>query len=292
MNKHFQSLSMIATLILCAAANTLFAEENANAPRYAPGLLQCFSTGDKAKETDCRIARLVALYNPAGATLSPFLEPGRVEAEWRGFLDIDLADDFTFSIEGRGHFTLTLAGKKIFDAGGDDLSKEKPVTVELENGKVPLLATYSGPAAETAELRLFWSSFDWQREPIPPMVLFHDALGENAHKSASLRQGRELFARLRCVRCHAGVGVLKTSMPELSIDAPSLQAAGRKFRTEWLTRWIENPRSIRKKSADAPTAARYRLEGKCPGSRRLARQPGKAGKGQIRGRPRPHKKRR
>ena len=239
---------MIATLILCAAANGLCAEENANAPRYAPGLLQCFSTGDKEEETDCRIARLVALYNPAGSTLSPFLEPGRVEVQWRGFLDIDLADDFTFSIEGRGHFTLTLAGKKIIDAEGDDLSKEKPVTVELENGKVPLLATYSSPAEETAELRLFWSSFDWQREPVPPMVLFHDSLAEDAHKSASLREGRELFARLRCVRCHGGAEVLKTSMPELSIDAPSLQAAGRKFRAEWLARWIENPRSIRKKA--------------------------------------------
>ena len=248
MNKHPWPTSLVATLILCAAVNGLCAQENANAPHYAPGLLLCFSPEDKEDETDCRIARLVALYNPAGSTLSPFLEPGRVEVQWRGFLDIDLADDFTFSIEGRGHFTLTLAGKKIIDAEGKDLSKEKPVTVELENGKVPLLATYSGPAAETAELRLFWSSFDWQREPVPPMVLFHDSLDEDAHKGASLRQGRELFARLRCVKCHGGAEVLETSMPELSIDAPSLEAAGRKFRTEWLARWIENPRSIRKKA--------------------------------------------
>ncbi len=81
MNKHPWPTSLVATLILCAAVTGLCAQENANAPRYAPGLLQCFSAGDQAKESDCRISRLVALYNPAGATLSPFLEPGRVEVQ-------------------------------------------------------------------------------------------------------------------------------------------------------------------------------------------------------------------
>ena len=54
------------------------------------------------------------------------------------------------------------------------------MTVELDSGKVPLLATYRGPAAEAAELRLFWSSFAWQREPVPPMVLVHDSLAAAA----------------------------------------------------------------------------------------------------------------
>ena len=43
MNKHPWPTSLVATLILCAAVNGLCAQENANAPRYAPGLLQCFS---------------------------------------------------------------------------------------------------------------------------------------------------------------------------------------------------------------------------------------------------------
>ena len=249
MNRYSRLVSVFTVLGGLTCAGVLRAREEAEAePVYSPGLLQCFSAADEETSADCRPARLVALHLPANTAPSPFTGQGTTRVEWRGFLDIDLADDFTFSIEGRGRFTLTLAGKKIFDAEGDDLSKEKAVTVELDSGKVPLLATYAGPAAETAELRLFWSSFDWQREPVPPMVLFHDSLDEDARKSASLREGRELFARLRCVKCHAGTEVLKTSMPELSIDAPSLQAAGRKFQTEWLARWIENPRSIRKKA--------------------------------------------
>ena len=62
MNKHPWPTSLVATLILCAAVNGLCAQENANAPRYAPGPLQCFSAGDKANESDCRISRLLALY--------------------------------------------------------------------------------------------------------------------------------------------------------------------------------------------------------------------------------------
>ena len=248
MNEYSRPFSTFAALIIWVAGSGLFAQENAAGPLYAPGLLQCFSPADKAGGADCRIARLVALYSPAGSTPSPFLDAGPLEVEWRGFLDIDRADDFTFPIEGRGRFTLTLAGKKIIDSAGEDLSKEKPVTVELENGKIPLLATYTGPAAGAAELRLFWSSFDWQREPVPPMVLFHDPADKAARESAALRQGRELFARLRCVRCHSGIKSSETSMPELSIDAPSLLAAGKKFRPDWLARWIENPRGIRKQA--------------------------------------------
>ena len=248
MNEHSRPISIFAALILCIAGSGLFAREDADEPLYTPGLLQCFSPADKAKGADCRIARLVALHSPAGNTPSPFLDAEPLEVEWHGFLDIDLADDFTFTIEGRGRFTLTLAGKKIIDSAGEDLSKEKPVTVELENGKIPLLATYSAPAAGAAELRLFWSSFDWQREPVPPMVLFHDPSDKAARESRSLRQGRELFARLRCVRCHSGIRSSETSMPELSIDAPSLLAAGKKFRPDWLARWIEDPRGIRKQA--------------------------------------------
>ncbi|MCH2583390.1 MAG: cytochrome c, partial [Planctomycetes bacterium] len=215
---------------------------------YAPGLLQCFSATDEETATDCRPARLMALHLPANAAPSPFTGQGSTRVEWRGFLDIDLADDFTFSIEGRGRFTLTLGGKEIFDSSGEDLSKEKAVTVELDSGKVPLLAVYTGPPAGARELRLFWSSFDWQREPVPPMVLFHDPADKAASESAALRQGRELFARLRCVKCHPGINISKTSMPELSRDAPSLLAAGKKFRQDWLARWIENPRSSRRQA--------------------------------------------
>ena len=197
MNEHSRPISIFAALILCIAGSGLFARENADEPLYTPGLLQCFSPADKAKGADCRIARLVALHSPAGNTPSPFLDAEPLEVEWRGFLDIDLADDFTFTIEGRGRFTLTLAGKKIIDSAGEDLSKEKPVTVELENGKIPLLATYSAPAAGAAELRLFWSSFDWQREPVPPMVLFHEPSDKAARESRSLRQERVLQIQFR-----------------------------------------------------------------------------------------------
>ena len=248
MNRYSRLVSVFTVLCGLTCAGVLRAREDAVEPVYAPGLLQCFSAADKETSTDCRLARLVALHLPANAAPSPFTGEGSTRVAWRGFIDIDLADDFTFSIEGRGRFTLTLGGKEIFDSSGEDLSKEKAVTVELDSGKVPLLAVYTGPPAGARELRLFWSSFDWQREPVPPMVLFHDPADKAARESASLRQGRELFARLRCVKCHPGVNISKTSKPELSRDAPSLLAAGKKFRQDWLARWIENPRNFRKQA--------------------------------------------
>ncbi|MCS5626565.1 MAG: hypothetical protein NZ935_03205, partial [Planctomycetes bacterium] len=136
MNRYSRLVSVFTVLGGLTCAGVLRAREEAEAePVYSPGLLQCFSAADEETSADCRPARLVALHLPANTAPSPFTGQGTTRVEWRGFLDIDLADDFTFSIEGRGRFTLTLAGKKIFDAEGDDLSKEKAVTVELDSGK-------------------------------------------------------------------------------------------------------------------------------------------------------------
>ena len=233
MNRYSRLISVFTVLGGLACAGVLRAREEAETePVYSPGLLQCFSTADEETTTDCRPARLVALHLPANTAPSPFTGQGPTTVEGGGFLDIDVADDFTFPSEGRGRFTLTLGGKEIFDSSGDDLSREKAVTVELDSGKIPLLAVYTAAPAGARELRLFWSSFDWQREPVPPTVLFHDPADKAARESAALRQGRELFAGLHCVKCHPGVNISKTWMPELSRDAPSLLAAGRKFRQD------------------------------------------------------------
>lgn len=227
-----------------------------------PGLLLIFErlsppadkggTGGRAADgqpsKDSRVARLASLYIPEGSPPTPFLTPGRFRATWRGFLEAEFLDDYTFSVEGRGTFSLTLNGEKVLEAQGDDLSRASPETVELEQGRNRLVARYESPARGDAMLRLYWSSYEFPREPIPPMTLSHDGADPFLLETRRLREGRELLAARRCLACHAPsspVDGAAQGMPELAMDAPSLGGIGSRLNTAWVALWIDNPRALR-----------------------------------------------
>lgn len=238
-------------VLLCATALVSLADiGNAEEERpLAPGLQVCFRPardGGESSPADCRTSRLVAAYTPEGHTPGLFRGPARFVHHWSGFLEIDLADEFTFSLEGRGRFELTLGGREVLRIEGDDLSEAQPAKIELEGGHVPLVATYQGPAKGDGFVRLYWSSFDWTREPVPPTVLYHDPTNEDLALGASLRRGRELIATRRCGRCHEPSWKPRRAMPELGMDAPSLQDIGGRYGLAWLARWVADPRSVRR----------------------------------------------
>ncbi|HEX7897774.1 MAG TPA: c-type cytochrome, partial [Planctomycetota bacterium] len=145
-----------------------------------------------------------------------------------------------FSAEGNGKLTLTIADKPALEAAGD-LSQAKGKPLMLRKGRNKLLARYESPATGDALLRLFWTSEEVQREPVPTEALSHDLGSVKASKL--LRDGRELLASRRCLKCH--VTDVKVAVPEASMDAPSLEAAGARLRPEWMARWIRDPRRLR-----------------------------------------------
>ncbi len=231
-------------------------DERPRGPRLAPGkalgLALTLSRGDA---TDTRAARLVALHVPSGAPPSPFLAPGPFRATWEGDLAIPSRGDCTFSAAGRGSIRVEVAGKVALAGSGDDLSRVEGRPTRLRKGANRLVVTYDSPPSGDAEVRLSWSTEDFAREPVPPVALRHDADFAPLVAGLRLREGRELLAGLRCLKCHAPDApvVGEGSMPELAMDAPDLADVGARLRVDWMARWIEDPRALR------PSASMPRL---------------------------------
>src|SRR5207248_8837413 len=102
------------------------------------------------------------------------------------------------------------------------------------------------PVKRDAILRLSWAEKNSPAEPIRPGLLTHDA-DESLAKAMSLRQGRDLFVTMRCLKCHTSndFAVREGAMPELAIDAPNLDAAGSRLNAKWIAQWINDPRMFR-----------------------------------------------
>jgi mono/diheme cytochrome c family protein len=192
---------------------------------------------------DVRSVRLAALYVPEGTPASPFVAPGPFKATWEGFISVDLATDTIFSAAGNGSVTVTAADKPALTAKGDDLSTVEGPSVRLRKGRNKLVVKYESPAKGDAFLRLSWMSSDFPREPLPPLALSHNVNAAPVRSQRRVREGREIVATRRCLKCHTTDA--KAGMPELAMDAPSLAEAGARLNPDWIVRWILDPRSIR-----------------------------------------------
>ncbi|WP_435020208.1 hypothetical protein TA3x_001703 [Tundrisphaera sp. TA3] len=219
-------------------------------PRLAPGQgLGLILTLSRGATADARPARLVALAVPEGTPPSAFLAPGPFRATWEGNLASPFRSEYDFMAAGRGTIKVEVNGKVALEGSGDDLSKLKGKTAKLKKGANALVVTYDSPEKGDASIRLSWASEDegFVREPIAPYVLSHDLATPRLVDGNRLREGRELLAELRCLRCHAAPASAPTpgGMPELAMDAPNLDDAGARLRAGWMARWIDDPRSLR-----------------------------------------------
>jgi len=219
------------------------------------------AAGDKATRKDVRSTRLIALYVPEGSAPTPFLPPGPVKATFEGEMTVGMRDEYIFSADGAGKLTFLVNDAPVLEASGDDLSKTAGKKVKLNKGKNKITALYESPAKGDSFMRMYWESAsgEFVREPLPIVQLSHDVDQKVLRESRRLREGREHFANLRCTKCHEGSDLLpKTAaagveehegMPELDIDAPNLSDAGGRLKTDWMAKWIANPRALRPDSS-------------------------------------------
>jgi mono/diheme cytochrome c family protein len=202
---------------------------------------------DKDGKFDTRPARLLALHVAEGAAPTPFLRSGAFKATWSGDLNLRLRERMSFHAEGRGKLTISLKGKTVFEAAGDDLSQKAGDVVRLDKGANALLVTYESPDKGDALVRVYWKEQKGLRaEPIPPTAFTHDPSAKGEAEGVRLREGRELVANLRCTKCHtvAPPGAA-AAMPELAMDAPALTDVGNRLDSYWVARWVANPRNFR-----------------------------------------------
>ncbi|HXG60996.1 MAG TPA: cytochrome c, partial [Planctomycetota bacterium] len=234
---------------LAAAARSPARRQEAAPPEPLPLAAGLAVTFRSASGTDARVARLAALYVPAGRSPTPFLAPGPFEALFEGFVTVDLGTDCSFSAAGRGTLEVRVNGALTLEARGDDFSKVQGTSVFLKKGRNRLLVRYSSPAEGDAFFRLSWSSQDFPREPVGPPAVFHDPATPALARPNLLRRGLEVLTSRRCLQCHPAFedgGKAKIAgwlVPELA--GPSLKDVGARLRPEWMARWIHNPRAFR-----------------------------------------------
>jgi mono/diheme cytochrome c family protein len=204
--------------------------------------------------TDVRVSRMLALYVPAGHAASAFTAAGPFRATFEGNLNLRIRDFYEFRAEGRGRLTLKINGQAMLDVAGDDWNNAHGPSLRLNKGKNHLVATYESAASGDSAVRVFWVPKGQLPEPIPPMVLTHDAAAELVRLGERVRTGRFLVAEFRCTRCHAGSQTPQERdvMPELSQDAPSFAGIGARLNAAWMAAWINNPRAMRASRVHMP----------------------------------------
>lgn len=215
-----------------------------------PGLKLQFQSLQPGQEgqTDARLARMVMLYVPAGETASPFLPVGKFKATWSGKIEIDLGSETTFSAVGSGKLDLKVNGNRILQAKGPVLDGVTSQPITLNQGANTLEVVYESPADGDAVLRLYWETAEFRREPLVWSVLRHPPTDRELRLGQDLREGRELVATQRCLRCHRSDDkeMMKPgAMPELGMDAPSFEELGKRLRPQWMARWIQDPAGLR-----------------------------------------------
>jgi cytochrome c2 len=219
----------------------------ATQPGSGAGVALKFESNGK---TDVRSSRLVALNVPAGKPPTPFLPSGPFKATFTGDLTLRFRMENTFSAQGRGTLKVAVNDDVVFDGAGDDLSKVQGKLAKLKRGKNKIVAEYTSPANGDAVVRLMWASKEFMPESVPPNLLSHESSDAALREQARVREGRELFATMRCAKCHAGAGdgtpvPAADAMAELSMDAPNLADAGARLNAAWMAQWINDPKSVR-----------------------------------------------
>ena len=212
----------------------------------APGLIQTFTSAVNPVQKDTRTARMAALFLPAGASPTPFLDPGAFRCQWEGFLKLELNDEISFEVEGEGGVTLKINDAIVLHAAKAPLNRIRSKPVAMRSGLNRFELVYDSPSEQSAVFRLSWFSNRLPLEPIPATVFVHDAETPVLVERLLAREGRKLFAEHQCAKCHLPAARWPAAaMPELQADAPSFNGVGSRLKAPWMVQWLLNPASIR-----------------------------------------------
>ena len=210
------------------------------AHQLAAEVLASFQQEDKQ---DSHLARLPALYITDNQPVTPLLDSGPFEVTWSGTLAIEKRQRLYFSFEGLGSAQLTINDKEVLSEAGL-LGEKQSERLRLNSGEHSFSIHYQSPKEGTARFQLFWEERAFPKEPIPPKAF--GKIDPSLAKSTLAYQGREIFARHLCAKCHLPQdGFGSHAMPELGHIPPILGLTGDRLNESWLARSIANPASIR-----------------------------------------------
>jgi mono/diheme cytochrome c family protein len=206
-----------------------------------PGLALTLTVGD---QKDVSTAPNVSLHVEAGKPPAPFLPGGKFTATWEGAIHADLRGSYSFQAELNGGLKLEINGALALEFVGAGSASPLSKPVQLNKGPNAFKAMFTAPEKGDTFVRLSWTEKPPFTSPIPLAAFTHSTTPE-LQKSTQLRVGRELFLDHRCIKCHADSKLEETGVPELKMDAPSLEGIGARRNYDWMAGWILDPKSLR-----------------------------------------------
>src|SRR5438105_67637 len=120
----------------CGLASDVFAAE--------PGVVLTFQSLD-GKQSDTRIARLIAICVPRDTSPTPFFTPAPFRATWSGFINLKLRGEYVFSAAGTGDVEVIVNGESALKASSDDLSTQPGKPQRLKKGANAIVVKYVSP---------------------------------------------------------------------------------------------------------------------------------------------------
>lgn len=227
--------------LLCAAGFASFPSAPAANAKPEAGLAVTFTVGD---QHDIFTAQNVSLHVEPGKSPTPFLPGGKFTALWEGAINADLRGSHSFQAELNGALKVEINGAVVLEASVDESTSPLSKPVRLNKGANAFKATFTAPEKGDAFVRLSWTEKPPFTSPIPLAAFTHTATPE-LQKATQLRFGRELFLDHRCIKCHTDAKLADGGVPELKMDAPSLEGIGTRRNYDWMARWILDPKPLR-----------------------------------------------
>ncbi len=237
-----------AFVLVCIASILATSASAAEAPH---GWSLSLSAG--ANETTVHAASAAFALGP-GESLSPEFGARGYKATFEGIVTVPQAGAFRFGVETEGGgATLEVADLSGAPLGKCTTAQGSPAMtgfVKLAQSPVAVKVTFTRTGEPKARLRTLWEmqpSKDggFRDEPIPSSaVRVPDARVAAITAADDAQDGRALLERKGCTNCHAAPGLGRR-------PAPDLEHVTERAQRNWIVRWIESPRGIRK-GADMP----------------------------------------
>jgi len=233
----------VASALVIGFALLTSAAPDGNAAEAKPeaGLIMTITSGT---EQETSVAQNVALHVEAGKSATPFTPGGTFTAVWAGFLNADLRGNFSFQADLNGALKVEINGAVVLDASGTGGASPLTKPIQLNKGPNAFKASFTSTGKGDSFVRLAWTEKPPFTGPIPPAAFTH-ADSVELKTGAELRLGRELFLNHRCIQCHTDATLADGGVPELKMDAPSLEGIGARRNYDWMARWILDPKSLR-----------------------------------------------
>jgi mono/diheme cytochrome c family protein len=216
-------LSFLVAITLTVAA--VVAADDDDEPQFLPGLVARY----EANGIDCIRRDEAVQFVWKGRSPDERLPAGDFSARWQGQLLVMSPGQHRFYLHAAGEVSLEVAGKQVVAGEGDTPQWFESPSIDLEFGQHAVAIGFK-KTSDQARVGLYWSGPQFELEPVPNRLLFHDPASDPGN---AFERGAELWRALRCANCH------RRSEEPGGMAAASLANLNGNLSRTWLIDWLQ-----------------------------------------------------